>query len=145
MIVIHSEFHAEIISFTKQNNGFSTLASPVPIAGFTSKTPFLAISAKEFSDSNFPRDPITLLASPYRISVVLFAALKKNLDGSKNQSEVHFTRSEFHFMGLGFRVLCLGFLLLWSSEAQEFEAIFSWRKNTHLVMFFIRKPLGFRL
>ena len=98
MIVIHSEFHAEIISFTKQKNGFSSLASPVPEAGFTSKTPFLAISAREFSDSSFPRDPITLLASPYRISVVLLAALKKNLEGSKK------TRREFHFMGLGFRV-----------------------------------------
>ena len=51
-----------------------------------------------FSDSNFPRDHITLLVSPYRISVVLLAALKKNLDGSKKN------RREFHFMGLGFRV-----------------------------------------
>ena len=123
MIVIHSEIHAEIISFTKQNNSFSNLASPVPAAGFCSRTPFLAISAKDFSDSNFPRDHITLLVSPYRISVVLFAALKKNLDGSKNQSEFHFTRSEFHFMGLGFRVSCLGISLSWNSEAQEFEAI----------------------
>ena len=98
MIVIHSEFHAEIISFTKQKNGFSSHASPVPIARFTSKTPFLAISAREFSDSNFPRDPITLRASPYRISVVLLAALKKNLEGSKKN------RRDFHFMGLGFRV-----------------------------------------
>ena len=42
--------------------------------------------------------PITLRASPYRISVVLLAALKKNLEGSKKN------RREFHFMGLGFRV-----------------------------------------
>ena len=99
MIVIHSEIHAEIISFTKQNNGFSSLASPVPIAGFTSKTPFLAISAREFSDSNFPRDPITLLASPYRISVVLLAALKKNLDGSKDTERISFYTGRISFYG----------------------------------------------
>ena len=104
MIVIHSEIHAEIIRITKQNNRFSSLASPVPIAGFTSKTPFLAILATDFSDSNFPSDPITLLASPYRISVVLLAALKKNLDGSKTTERISFYTVRVSLYGLGFRV-----------------------------------------